>query len=209
MRRGNGGRSGLLTSLTVAMMVLFGTTCSSGDAPRHAIPRPGTHLAKASLPWTQEKPTPAPRAETRAEHANPWLRPHAYDSTPIMTFTHVMRQIQEREGWSVTFEGWDEDAGRFQVKAEVIRPLYPYWDEVRIDVLPYGDGDSEVRMLSRTIERRWDLGANRRRVIAFMAELDSKMEPSETDELKIEWPEPKPRKDSLAVGVIGPQPLLP
>ena len=194
--------------LVVFMLVFFGTTCSSGDAPKHAIPMPGGNAEKATLPWTKHQPKAAPRAETRPEHSNPWLRPHRYDSSPEHTFAMVLREVGDREGWSMVGEKLDDEAQKYEVRVE-IDTILPQWDDVRIKVMPYRDGYSEVRMISRTIERRWDLGANRRRVISMMSALDNTLAPVPSEVVDVKWPEPRPRKEAFTIGVAGPQPLFP
>lgn len=209
MRRRSPTISRLNATVVVFMLVLFGTTCSSSDSPHHSVPQPGANVARATLPWTRLQPDPAPRTETRVEHRNPWLRPQYYGSSPARTFAQVLRQINVNEGWTLVSETFDDktDDVFYEAKVEVTQPYFSYWDAVRVRVTPWGDGGSEVRVLSHAVERRWDLGVNKRRVIAFIDDLNKTLPPPRADEPKIDWPEPKPRSEPLMVGVAGPQPL--
>lgn len=79
-------------------------------------------------------------------------------------FETALRQAQQTKNWEVTYS--DPASGVIEAVAET--PMLKFRDDVIIRVRPDGDGAARVDMRSKSREGRSDLGANAKRIRAFL-----------------------------------------
>ncbi len=80
-------------------------------------------------------------------------------------FETALRQAQQQKHWEVTFS----DANAGVIEAVAVTPLLRFRDDVIVRIRPDGEGGARVDMRSKSREGRSDLGANAKRIRAFLA----------------------------------------
>jgi uncharacterized protein (DUF1499 family) len=90
---------------------------------------------------------------------------HAVIPRPLPdAFPSVLRQAQQQPGWEVTYE--DANAGIIECVATT--KLLKFRDDLVIRLRPEGEGKTRVDMRSKSREGRSDVGANAKRIKAFL-----------------------------------------
>jgi uncharacterized protein (DUF1499 family) len=84
---------------------------------------------------------------------------------PDEAFARVRRAAAAMEGWTLT----REDAAARAVEGVDTSRLFRFQDDFVIEVRPAEDGGAVVHMRSKSRDGRGDLGANARRIRAFLA----------------------------------------
>jgi uncharacterized protein (DUF1499 family) len=74
-------------------------------------------------------------------------------------------------GWSIR-RASDQDG---RIEAEVVRLFTRSIDDVEVRITLDADGQTRVDVTSRSRSQRPDLGANRRRILRFLREMDSRL----------------------------------
>ncbi len=99
------------------------------------------------------------------------LRNLALDAPPARVFEAVRALVAAR-GWRVAAE----DAAARRVQAVAVTRRLRFRDDVVIEVRPRPGGGSVVAMRSKSRVGKGDLGANARRIRAFLADLRARLD---------------------------------
>lgn len=112
------------------------------------------------------------RAGTGPEHDDPNLRGRVY----AIPFDRVWGEALRMAGGGL--RGWailraDDQDGR--IEAEAVRLLSRAVDDVEVRICLDANAQTRVDLTSRSRTQRPDLGANRRRILRFMREMDARL----------------------------------
>lgn len=93
------------------------------------------------------------------------LAPAIVDRTAPAVFETALRQAQQENHWEVTYSNAETGI----IEAVAVTPVLRFRDDIILRVRPEGEGRARVDMRSKSREGRSDLGANAKRIRAFLA----------------------------------------
>lgn len=108
-------------------------------------------------------------ARERQQKLYPDLAPLAVPLAAEEALARVVELAKQQPGWSVVHV---DEAG-FRLEATASTSVMKFIDDIVIEVRPGDDSGSEVHMRSKSRVGRSDLGANYKRITAFLAQLKS------------------------------------
>lgn len=128
---------------------------------------PPAFIAAAADPANAERDMSYPEEfATEQRAAYPDLGPVRVSSPPERALA-LTRETAEKLGWEVV--AVDDEAGRLE--ARQTSRLFRFVDDVVVRVRPAATGGSIVDVRSKSRDGRGDLGANARRIRAFVSEI--------------------------------------
>ena len=113
-----------------------------------------------------------PRAGTGPEHDDPALRGRVYAIPFDRVWSEALRMAGGGlRGWAI-LRADDQDG---LIEAEAVRLVSRAVDDVEIRICLDSNAQTRVDLTSRSRNQRPDLGANRRRILKFMREMDARL----------------------------------
>lgn len=112
------------------------------------------------------------RAGTGPAHEDPRFRGRVYGIPFEKVWSEALRMAGGGlRGWSIR-RASDQDG---RIEAEAVRLLTRSVDDVEIRITLDANGQTRVDLTSRSRTQRPDLGANRRRILRFLSEMDTRL----------------------------------
>ena len=112
------------------------------------------------------------RAGTGPAHEDPRFRGRVYGIPFEKVWNEALRMAGGGiRGWSI-HRASDQDG---RIEAEAVRLITRSVDDVEVRITLDSDGQTRVDVTSRSRSQRPDLGANRRRILHFLREMDSRL----------------------------------
>lgn len=99
--------------------------------------------------------------------AYPDVKPLTLNLSPEQAYERALEVAQAHKGWEITHE----DAAALTFEGVATTKLFHWRDDFIVRAAPGPNGTSRVDMRSKSRDGKSDLGANARRIEAFLAEL--------------------------------------
>ena len=122
-------------------------------------------------PALSQAPAYPPAFVEIASHAYDDLRPLVLDAPPREVFAQALALARSRSGWTIS----DANEDAMTITGVATSTLFRFQDDFVIRVRAAQEGEAVVDMRSRSRAGKGDLGANAKRIRAFLQELEARV----------------------------------